>query len=360
MKIIFNSRPAWLALLLSFLGLSSCRQDQLELPCNDEIEQGLLTDHIRGMSLVTAQSPIQGTPLQELNALGVNSVALMPYSYYTPGNPSIDEVSVCPDPDCPHGPSIRGAVLEALQKAQAEGLTVMIKPQLWAMEEWVGDLQFDQESDWLAFERNYTNFIMDWVQTAQANQVEYFCIGTELRLFVAQRPAYWRDLIAQIRAVYSGELTYAANWDDYQVVPFWGLLDYIGVDAYFPLAPAALPTVCELREAWAPYQTQLADYSAAQQKPILFTEFGYLSVEGAAYNTWELESNIMQTVVSEQAQANALQALLVDFAAEAWWAGGFQWKWYADAVSAQCEWNLANDYTPQGKQAEEVLRLLYQ
>ncbi len=360
MKHFFLQRPAWVALFLSFLGLSSCRSDKLTLPCDATIPNGLLAQHIRGMGLVAAQSPIQGTPIQDLKALGMNSVALMPYCYYTPGDPSIDEISRCTDPTCPHGPSIRAAVLEALQQAKAEGLEVMLKPQLWAMEEWVGHLQFSNEQDWQNFEQNYTNFIMDWVQTAAANQVAYFCIGTELRNFVAQRPAYWQQLIPQIRAVYAGKLTYAANWDDYQEVTFWADLDYVGVDAYFPLVDKDVPTVCELQEAWGPYQAQLAAYSAEQQKPILFTEFGYLSVEGAAYNTWDLEANIQNINANEVAQANALQALLVDFSEEDWWAGGFQWKWYADAVSAQCEWDLAKDYTPQGKQAAEVLQLLYQ
>lgn len=360
MKNLFKKRPTWWALLLSFLGLSSCQVEDFSPPCNETIPNGLLTTHIRGMGLVAAQSPIQGTPVQDLKALGMNSIALMPYCYYTPGNPSIDEISRCVDPTCPHGPSIRAAVLEALQRAKAENLEIMIKPQLWAMEEWVGHLNFATEQDWTTFEQNYTNFLMQWVQEAANHQVAYFCIGTELRLFVAQRPAYWRSLITQIRTIYSGQLTYAANWDDYQEVSFWDQLDFIGVDAYFPLDAATVPSVCALQEAWGPYKEELGSYSAAQQKPIVFTEFGYLSVEGAAHNTWELEDNIATVVMNEQAQANALQALLVELSQEDWWLGGFQWKWYADGVSAQCEWDLAKDYTPKGKIAEDVLRELYQ
>ena len=360
MNNLLNKCPAWLAFLLSFLGFSSCQVEDFSAPCDNNIPSGLLTSHVRGMSLVAAQSPIQDNPIQQLKTLGVNSVALLPYYYYTPGDPTIDEISRCPDPNCPHGPSTRAAVLEALQRAQTEGLAVMIKPQLWAMEEWVGELSFATEQDWLTFEQNYTNFILDWVRVAAAYQVEYFCVGTELRIFVAQRASYWQRLIPQIKAIYSGKLTYAANWDDYQEVPFWNQLDYIGVDAYFPLTFKKEPPVCLLQELWQPYKEQMAAYSKAQQKPILFTEFGYLSVESAAYNTWELEANIQKTVVNEQAQANALQALLVEFAQEDWWAGGFQWKWYADMLSAQCEWNLANDYTPQNKKSTAVLQLLYQ
>lgn len=360
MKFFLKKYSTWLALSFSLLGFSSCRTDHSPTSCDATIRSGLLKQHIRGMSLVAARSPIQGTPVKTLKNMGMNSIALMPYSYYTPGNPTIDQISRCPDSTCPHGPSIRGAVLEALQKAKAENLDVMIKPQLWAKEEWVGQLTFSTEQKWKTFEQNYTNFIMDWVNVAVTNQVAYFCIGTELRAFVAQRPDYWQGLITQIRASYSGKITYAANWNDYQEVPFWNQLDYIGVDAYFPLSPESVPSVCALQEAWTPYKEQLAAYSKSQQTPILFTEFGYLSVEGTAYNTWELENKISTVIVNEQAQANALQALLTEFSQESWWVGGFQWKWYADALSAQCEADLSKDYTPENKKAEEVLRLLYQ
>jgi hypothetical protein len=47
-----------------------------------------------------------------------------------------------------------------------------------------------------------------------------------------------------------GKLTYAANWDDFDKVPFWNELDYIGIDAYFPLSNATTPSVLELNDAW--------------------------------------------------------------------------------------------------------------
>ena len=46
---------------------------------------------------------------------------------------------------------------------------------------------------------------------------------------------YWIELIQKVRAVYQGQLTYAANYDNYQEVDFWEHLDFIGINAYFPL-----------------------------------------------------------------------------------------------------------------------------
>lgn len=344
--------------LCSIVGLSSCTSDKM--PCEVPVTNGLMNNKMKGMSVVAAVCPIAGTPVKNLNEIGVNWIAALPYAYYTSNDPRIDTVSVCPLPDCPHGPSTKHAVIELIQKSKLEGIKVMLKPQLWSATEWIGDMDFDSESKWDQFELNYTQFVLEWAQTAENLDVELFCIGTEIANFVTHRPNYWRALIAQIRQIYTGKLTYAANWDDYQDVSFWDELDYIGVDAYFPLIPENVPPVCELISAWEPYEQELSAYRTQQNKPILFTEFGYLSVSGCAYNTWELEAKMSDNEINEQAQANALHALMEVFGPKSWWAGGFQWKWYADEISAACEENIAKDYTPEGKMATDMLKKLYE
>jgi hypothetical protein len=343
--------------ICSIFGLSSCTSDKI--PCEVPITADLMTNKMRGMSVVAAESPIAGTPIKNLKDIGVNWVAALPYAYYMVNDPRIDSVSVCPLSNCPHGPSTKYAVIETIQKSKLEGVKVMVKPQLWAKMEWVGDMEFDTEAKWDQFEINYTQFILEWAQIAEDMDVELFCVGTEIAKFVIHRPNYWRSLITQVRQIYSGPLTYAANWDDYQAVPFWDALDYVGVDAYFPLIPGEAPPVCELMTAWEPYEQELSAYAAEQSKPILFTEFGYLSVSGCAYNTWELEAQMPTNEINEEAQANALHALMEVFGPKSWWAGGFQWKWYADALSATCEENIAKDYTPEGKMATDMLKKLY-
>ena len=47
---------------------------------------------------------------------------------------------------------------------------------------------------------------------------------------------HWRALIADVRAVYAGPLSYAANFDQVEDVGFWDALDAIGVNAYYPLS----------------------------------------------------------------------------------------------------------------------------
>ena len=84
-----------------------------------------------------------------------------------------------------------------------------------------------------------------------------------------------------------------------------------------------------------------------------------MSLDGCAYRTWELEKNRMSVEVNEQAQANAVQALLEVFGEKDWWQGGYQWKWYPDAGAAAGEVPAERDYTPENKRCEDVLKAMY-
>ena len=102
---------------------------------------------------------------------------------------------------------------------------------------------------------------------------------------------------------------------------------------------------------------ELRNYSKNLNVPILFTEYGYLSVDGCAGNTWELEKKVHSLNINEQAQANAIEALYTVFWKEEFWAGGFMWKWFPNNMGH--EGYFDRDYTPQGKEAESVVRELF-
>ena len=114
------------------------------------------------------------------------------------------------------------------------------------------------------------------------------------------------------------------------------------------------PAVKDLVKAWQSHEADLERYSQKEKRPILFTEFGYLSVDGCAYNTWELETKVKQLPINEQAQANAIDALFTVFFEKDYWAGGFIWKWFPDGKGH--EGYLDRDYTPQGKKAAAILK----
>ena len=103
----------------------------------------------------------------------------------------------------------------------------------------------------------------------------------------------WRRVIEEVRGVYSGALTYAANFDQYHQVGFWDALDVIGVNAYFPLrdelssAPVA-ELEAKMIESWRRVLGGIDEVRAAQHPdaPVIFTELGYTSWRGSTIQPW--------------------------------------------------------------------------
>ena len=157
----------------------------------------------------------------------------------------------------------------------------------------------------------------------------------------------WRVLIAAVRRTYSGRLTYAALPFEYQKVGFWDALDFIGVDAWWPLSTGATADVATLRRAWIPIVAELGSAASEWHKSIVFTEAGYTSQHGtaAAPSSWNLS-----TVAAPAEQAAGYRALLDTFSAQPWFGGVHWWAWRATNQGDGL------DFTPQDKPAESVLR----
>lgn len=317
------------------------------------VKKGLLKSKMNGMSIVAPPNPFENNPMPELKELGINWVSIQPFAFFYKDQPEIQYGGYQWWGERPEG------LRKTVELARKENFKILLKPQLWAYDQWVGDLAFEDEENWLLFEDNYRNYILPMAKFANSLGIEMFSIGTELKLFVVERPEFWKALIEEIRAVYSGKLIYAANWDSFHAITFWDKLDYIGIDAYFPLSKKKKPTVNQLKKAWQPTVDSIQEFYDIWERPILFTEFGYMSVEGGAYKAWLLEKEQESTKLNEQVQANALQALLETFGEKKWWAGGFQWKWYADITAALTPEQMAKDYTPQNKKAIKILKSLY-
>ncbi len=100
----------------------------------------------------------------------------------------------------------------------------------------------------------------------------------------------WRQLIRRVRAVYRGQLTYAANFDQYREVTFWDALDVIGINAYFELR-ADLSTAglqSRLGRAWRRVFDEITSHRRREglTKPVLFTELGYTNRRHSTVRPW--------------------------------------------------------------------------
>jgi hypothetical protein len=107
---------------------------------------------------------------------------------------------------------------------------------------------------------------------------------------------YWIDLITQSRVFYSGQLSFAANFDNYQEIGFWDYLDLLGINAYFLLRYDQPPNTTQaqryatLKKGWQDVFDQIDAFKAEQdlqQLPILFTELGYTHRRNSTLAPWE-------------------------------------------------------------------------
>ncbi len=258
-----------------------------------------------------------GATLDALTPLGVDWVALHPYAW------------IRRDGEVRFQPAAETGYLDrAVAMSRAAGISLFWKPHLgyWGSFEWRGEIAFgDDERAWQRFFADYKRFIVDHAAFAQRHELPLFAVGVELEATM-HREKEWREVIAAVREVYSGTITYAPNWDGVERVPFWDALDLIGVQAYFPLSQSASPTVDELVAGWKGPMDQLRALSERHDgKQVVFTEIGYNRSGRAASEPWSYD-------VEDSAASRALRRKLIDVSFEVTEreplvAGIFWWKW---------------------------------
>ena len=230
----------------------------------------------------------------------------------------------------------------AIDFAHAAGLKVLLKPHVdWTEGGWRGWFYFKDDAARTDWWTSYHAMINDTVQLALAHHADGICIGTEFFSInkEANSAAEWTAIIRDIRAAgYTGQLTYAANWGYGEDTEYnrpglggvWEQLDFVGIDAYYPLADAQDPNLDTLVAGWRNGQNPgHQDHVAALQslaqrtgKSIVFTEVGYPAHDFAAKEP----ANDTPGVLNEGLQARAAEALYQVWGAVPWWGGALWWQ----------------------------------
>ncbi|MBB6429329.1 glycoside hydrolase family 113 [Algisphaera agarilytica] len=256
--------------------------------------------------------------LDELGQLGVNAIQIHPYA----GIDRDGGVAYRPGPVTP-------ATVKPIEWANERGMATLLKPHLayWGSGfDWRGEIAFDTEAQWQRFFREYEAFIVHQAELAEQTGAQVFAVGTELQKTL-HREDEWRHLIAAVREVYSGKLTYAANWDQTGNVPFWDALDMIGVQFYFPLSEAMPPSDDDLRAGMRKWLSRLREFSAELGKPVMLTELGYAQSEEAALQPW-LDARVGDRAAGAALKLRCMKIALEEVAAEPAVSGVFLWKWF--------------------------------
>lgn len=102
--------------------------------------------------------------------------------------------------------------------------------------------------------------------------------------------AFWRSLVAEVREIYTGAVTYGANFDQYTRVGFWDSLDALAVNAYFPLSYYGVPPNdrrARMAGAWRGVADSLQE--AAGGLPVVLLELGWTRRLGATVRPYSYD-----------------------------------------------------------------------
>ncbi|MEV7692339.1 1,4-beta-xylanase [Microbacterium sp. NPDC089189] len=239
-------------------------------------------------------------------------------------------------------------IVFAIRAAKERGLRVCLKPVVncadgtWRAHIGFFDQDVPGEPTWGEWFASYREFLLHSAAIAEREGCEMLCIGCEM-VRADAREAEWRALIADIREVYSGLVTY--NCDKYQEdrLTWWDAVDVISSSGYYRI------------DDWERQLDRIEPVVRAHDKPFVFLEAGCPSRVGSAQrpNDWSLEG------APSGAEQAAWYTAMFEACATRPWVGGFIiWDWpaelYDEAAAAEDD-----DYCPYGKPAGDVLRDWY-
>jgi len=283
----------------------------------------------------------------KLRDMGANAVSITPFSFMrNPRKPSYLPFS--------HraGQETDESVLHAARSARSRGMSVMLKPHIWlGSGSWPGEIEMQTDADWDKFFNYYYRWMRHYTMLAEMYDFDILCIGVELSRATTLQSERWRTLIKRIRRLYSGQLTYAANWgQEFESIDLWSDLDYIGVNCYYPLSESDSPTATELAAGAAQIMARVEAVARKHSRQVIFTEIGFTSTPGP----WKHphESNRRANAHMED-QARCYEAIFSSLHGQSWCVGIYWWKW-----PSVLEYGGPGnpDFTPNAKPAEAVVR----
>ena len=293
-----------------------------------------------GMNLTAFQPEVLASPagaksLSSLNAIAVTHVAFVPTEYQD------GKTSTTIEPDPAKTPS-EASLLDSMARAKELGMKVVLKPAVDARDNtFRGEFEPGDRAAWFT---SYTAMIDRYADLAARGGADMLVVGVELTSLSGEEQR-WREIIKRVRERFKGDLSFAANWNDgLERVKFWDDLDYIGVDAYYPLANKPSPSLQELIDGWEEPKKKIEAVHDQFKKPVLFPEIGYENLAGTATRPF----GGAEGPVDEQAQARAYEAAYRVWKDVDWFAGLYWWQWSSTEGD--------DPYDPAGRPAEDVIR----
>jgi hypothetical protein len=178
-------------------------------------------------------------------------------------------------------------LIAILKRGREHGLHTTLLPivliELPGERDWRGVIK---PKDWDRWWETYEAFTDRFVNVANTADVDMLVVGSELNSTEGMLDR-WQGVIERVHDEFKGEIAYSANWDRYEKIKFWPMLDVMCVSSYFELRrddPEAAED--DLVEAWANERDRLLRFAEKWEKPLLLSEVGYPSVPWASAHPW--------------------------------------------------------------------------
>ena len=195
------------------------------------------------------------------------------------------------------------------------------------------------EPKWCNWFESFTEFQLHYAKISQEMGCDIHFAGCEL-VMSEHREAEWRKVIAEVRSVYDGLVSY--NTDKYQEhnVSWWDCVDVISSSGYYPI------------DDWENQLNRIQAVVNKYNKPFLFAEAGCMSVAGSNLvpNDWG-----MQGAVDAEGQAQWYDTMIQACQKRDWITGMAFWSW-SHQLYALKQAAKRKDYEIYGKPAEKVLK----
>lgn len=235
-----------------------------------------------------------------------------------------------------------------IRYARSLGLEVILKPTVnclnGAWRAYIGFFDHDVpgEAQWGRWFASHEAFQLHYAAIAQQTGCRMFIAGCEM-VMAEHREAEWRGLVAKIRQVYRGPVSYNTNRYEEDRVRWWDCVDVISSSGYYPLG------------AWDKELGRIETVVKRFDKPFFFAEAGCMSVRGAAAmpNDWTVKGE-----ADPEEQARWYRDLFEQTAKRPWVRGFGLWDWPAQLCPAEHAREDAG-YGIYAKPAEQVVRARY-
>ena len=243
-------------------------------------------------------------------------------------------------------------------KLKKHGMKVCLKPMINCADGvWRARIDFPEPDwgmadYWKEWFSCYNAFICHYAEIAEYTGCEMLCIGCEM-VGTEKKSDYWRELIANVRKIYSGKLVYNANHGKERGISWFDALDYIGTSAYYPVADGAGENVEIMCERWKVAVKDLKALSDEMGKKVIFMEIGCRSASGCAAMPWDFTHK--DCPYDEDEQANFYDSCMNALWNEDWLLGFFWWDWYTFLPENKTE----TGFSIYGKKTENVVKKWY-